>query len=157
MMHQEVTPLELQCRIAEGRLISNFDIDNIETDALLFQTGYLTITNSEGNDFQTFYTLDYPNLEVRQSLSQELLRYLGRQGKQLLDQGWELGRLLKANNFVGFMDCLKALFAGFPINGNQPIINPAMRSGMQACCMRVFKRLALTFGLRRYRCGDVLI
>ena len=114
MMQQEVTPLELESRIAAKKLISNFDIDNIAIDALLFQTGYLTITNSERHNAHTLYTLDYPNLEVRQSLSQEFLNYLGCQDKQLSDQGWELGRLLKANDFAGFMDCLKAFFAGLP-------------------------------------------
>ena len=49
----------------------NFDINNIRLLPLLFQTGYLTVSNlSSGFGL---YTLDYPNLEVRQSLQEKLL------------------------------------------------------------------------------------
>ena len=114
MMDREVSPMELENLTTETRQISSFDVDDINIEALLFQTGYLTITAKERDGIQTFYTLDYPNLEVRQSLNQGLLGHLGRQGKEVSDSGKELGRLLAANDFDGFADRLRSFFAGIP-------------------------------------------
>ena len=58
-------------------LLSAFDVDDIATEALLFQTGYLTITAEENLGGNLLYRLGYPNREVRQEPSNEsLLRYL---------------------------------------------------------------------------------
>ena len=114
LMEKEVSPMELENRMADDQLISKFDVEDIGVDALLFQTGYLTITEKEWDGAQTFYTLDYPNFEVRQSLNQGLLSHLGRQGKEVSDRGKELGRLLVANDFDGFADHLRSFFAGIP-------------------------------------------
>jgi len=48
-----------------------FEIDNMEPEPLLYQTGYLTITNYDENRRHCF-TLDYPNLEVRSAFSTSL-------------------------------------------------------------------------------------
>ena len=48
--------------------------------ALLFQTGYLTITGEERLGAEALYRLDYPNREVRQSLNRVLLRHLVQDG-----------------------------------------------------------------------------
>lgn len=42
---------------------SSYDIDDLRIEALLFQTGYLTITGYD----DIFYTLNYPNQEVKAS------------------------------------------------------------------------------------------
>ncbi len=44
---------------------STFDIDNLKLEALLFQTGYLTIKEINNR----LYTLTYPNIEVKNSLT----------------------------------------------------------------------------------------
>ena len=44
------------------------------TEALLFQTGYLTITAEERRGGKALYRQGYPNREVRQSLNECLLR-----------------------------------------------------------------------------------
>ena len=52
-------------------LLSSFDVDDIATEALLFQTGYLTIREEEESRREDrFYRLGYPNREVRQSLNE---------------------------------------------------------------------------------------
>ena len=106
--------MELERRVADERLVSKFDVGDVSVDALLFQTGYLTLTGEERKGAQTFYTLDYPNLEVRQSLNDGLLGYLGKTGKETYDQGKELARLLADNDFDGFAVHLRAFFAGIP-------------------------------------------
>ena len=139
MLDRQVSPLELEHRARDARQLSRFDVGDIGIDALLFQTGYLTITGKERDGAQTFYTLDYPNLEVRQSLNQGLLEYLGREGKQVSDQGKELGRLLVANDFEGFEDCLRSFFAGIPYQwqgSNSPACYEAWYAGMLHACFR---------------------
>ena len=114
LMDKGVSPMELERRVTDEQLVSKFDVGDISVDALLFQTGYLTLVEEEWDGAQTFYTLDYPNLEVRQSLNQGLLSHLGRQGKETSDQGKELARLLADNDFDGFAEHLRAFFAGIP-------------------------------------------
>jgi hypothetical protein len=48
-----------------------FDIENMEIEPLLYQAGYLTITDYDENRRRCF-TLDYPNLEVRSAFSTSL-------------------------------------------------------------------------------------
>ncbi len=139
MMEREVSPLELENRICDEDLVSTFDVENITIDALLFQTGYLTITEEEWDGAQTFYTLDYPNFEVRQSLNQGLLGYLGRQGREVSERGKELSRLLAANDFDGFTDCLQSFFAGIPYQWQTrtgPARYEAWYAGMLYACFR---------------------
>ena len=52
--------------------IAAFDISRLETYPLLFQTGYLTVI--EAQPAIGSYRLDFPNLEVKQSLEEMLLR-----------------------------------------------------------------------------------
>ena len=139
MMERGVSPMELEHRNTDIQQLSKFDVGNIGIDALLFQTGYLTITGKEQDGIQTFYTLDYPNLEVRQSLNQGLLDYLGREGREVSDSGKEIGSLLMANDFDGFADCLRSFFAGIPYQWrgtNGPARYEAWYAGMLYACFR---------------------
>ena len=139
MMDREVSPMELENRSTDARQLSKFDVGDIGIDALLFQTGYLTITAKERDGTQTFYNLDYPNLEVRQSLNQGLLDYLGREGREVSDNGKELGNLLVANDFDSFADCLRSFFAGIPYQWqgtNGPARYEAWYAGMLYACFR---------------------
>ena len=43
LMEQSVSPMELEGRLAGMDLVSKFDVGDIGIEALLFQTGYLTI------------------------------------------------------------------------------------------------------------------
>ncbi len=60
-------------KITETQL-DEFDINNIELDALLFQTGYLTIDKVSQIGANYIYSLKIPNLEVKMGLSDYLLR-----------------------------------------------------------------------------------
>lgn len=59
-------------------LLSTFDVEQISPEALLWQTGYLTFTDTEeitpGN---WVYTLSYPNREVESALNKALLPAYG--------------------------------------------------------------------------------
>ncbi len=68
---------------ASDALLSSFDIDNIEIETLLFQTGYLTIDHIDPTSPKPLYVLNYPNIEVKSSFTEMLLRnYLTDQKPQ---------------------------------------------------------------------------
>ena len=113
LVERSVGPMELENRMADRSLVSKFDVDDIGVEALLFQTGYLTIAEERSDGFDTLYRLDYPNLEVRTSLNRGLLRHLGRAAEASGD-GRELRALLEANDFAGFADRLRSFLSGIP-------------------------------------------
>ena len=78
-MERNVSSLALDGMLSSDELLSSFDVDEIATEALLFQTGYLTIHRAEPRAGEMYYRLGYPNQEVRQSLNRSLLdRLTGR-------------------------------------------------------------------------------
>jgi len=54
---------------------SSYEIDNLNVEPLLFQTGYLTI--KDYNPDTEIYTLSYPNKEVKQAFLERLFDYFG--------------------------------------------------------------------------------
>ena len=100
--------------IASSDLLSAFDVDAIATEALLFQTGYLTIRDVEHLGGEQLYRLGYPNREVRQSLNRSLLRYLVQDASRQAANSVRLYRLLEANDFPGLEKLVHSFFAGIP-------------------------------------------
>ena len=100
--------------VGSDELLSTFDVDDIATEGLLFQTGYLTIKDVEDVDGKPLYRLDYPNREVRQSLNENLLRAMAPDASRQLAEGARLHRLLGANDFPGIEELFRAFFAGIP-------------------------------------------
>ena len=114
LFKRHVSSLELDDMIGSDELLSAFDVDAIETEALLFQTGYLTITEEENLGGKLLYRLGYPNREVRQSLNESLLRYLVRDSTRQMANSVRLYRLLEANDFAGLETLFHAFFASIP-------------------------------------------
>ena len=112
-----VGPLDLDRMIASNALLSTFDVDHMATEALLFQTGYLTIAEEQNLDGTAFYRLGYPNREVRQSLNEHLLRVIGwgSPSQQTMNR-MHLHQLLHKADFAGLEAYFGALFAGIPYN-----------------------------------------
>ncbi len=113
LMEKSVSPMELENRTAHMSLVSKFDVNDIGIEALLFQTGYLTIAEEWREGHRTSCRLDYPNLEVKLSLNDELLAHLGS-GRLPLDEGRSLRGLLEANDFAGFAERLRSYLSGIP-------------------------------------------
>ena len=114
LFNRQISSLELDNMIGSNELLSTFEVDNIATEALLFQTGYLTITGEENLGGTSFYRLGYPNREVRQSLNESLLGYLVRDSTRLMANSVQLYRLLEANDFPGLETLFHAFFASIP-------------------------------------------
>ena len=97
--------------VASDGLLSAFDVG---TEALLFQTGNLTIRGVERCRGRTFYRLGYPNREVRQSLNESRLNRLAGRAPERVEQSCRLADLLEANDWAGLETLLRAIFAGIP-------------------------------------------
>ena len=95
-------------------LLSAFDVDEMSIEALLFQTGYLTIVDEVDTGGRVRYRLGYPNQEVRQSLNERLLVALLPDAARRRADDVPLRELLAANDFAGLEAFLRALFAGIP-------------------------------------------
>ena len=100
--------------LADAELLSTFDVGRISTEALLWQTGYLTIDHEEQQFGEFRYRLRYPNREVYQSLNNSLLRAWTPNGQETLAHKTRLGELLLANDFAGMQDLFTAFFASIP-------------------------------------------
>ncbi|WP_163560928.1 ATP-binding protein [Halomonas sp. NO4] len=97
----------------EAELLGRFDVDQITTEGLLFQTGYLTVHDvEEPMTGYWLYTLGYPNREVESSLNQALLPALGLDNAA--PQRLTLFRCLQAHDLAGLEAHLKALYASLP-------------------------------------------
>ena len=108
-----VDALSLEGRVADDTLLSAFDIDEMSAEALLFQTGYLTITGEERDGDGSLYMLGYPNHEVRRSLNAVLLGAMAPGFAQVAERR-NLRRLLRANDFAGVEGLFRAFLAGIP-------------------------------------------
>ena len=114
LFKRHVSSLELGEMVGSDELLSTFDVDHISTEALLFQTGYLTITDEEDLGGKRLYQLGYPNREVRQSFNESLLCYLVQDSTQQMANSVQLYRLLEANDFAGLKTLFHAFFASIP-------------------------------------------
>ncbi|MCY4353142.1 MAG: PD-(D/E)XK nuclease domain-containing protein, partial [Gemmatimonadetes bacterium] len=114
LFNRRVSSLKLDEMIGSSDLLSTFDVDEIATEALLFQTGYLTITGEENLGGKSFYRLGYPNREVRQSLNESLLDYLVKDSTLLMANSVQLYRLLEANDFASLETLFHAFYASIP-------------------------------------------
>jgi hypothetical protein len=96
-------------------LLSSFDIDRMELETLLFQTGYLTITGQKKVWVREIYELSYPNLEVKISLTDFLLHYLTTTEITLAENNKiALYESLLAADFSKLQKTFHALFASIP-------------------------------------------
>ncbi|MEN9373161.1 MAG: hypothetical protein RIR79_713 [Pseudomonadota bacterium] len=101
--------------IASEVLLSTFDVDNIPSEAILFQAGYLTIQSRRQVILgQWAYTLTYPNKEVEGSLNAALLPAFGISESIGFPQRVALVDTLQINDFVKLKELFHALFASIP-------------------------------------------
>ena len=104
---------DLENLYASEELLSSFDVDYIAPEALLFQTGYLTIAEEDEVDGYPHYRLRYPNREVRRGLNESLLNALAPRWRATGDRG-ALRRSLAAQDWCGVETLFRKLLAGIP-------------------------------------------
>ena len=114
LVERGVSSPQLDGLVASDELLSTFDIGDFATEALLFQTGYLTILRREDRGGNPFYRLGYPNREVRESLNASLVRHLVKDRSRQTANSIRLYDLLQAADFGGLERLFRAFFASIP-------------------------------------------
>jgi hypothetical protein len=110
---QVFTP-DLERLVALESLLSTFDVDNIPTEALMFQAGYLTIDSMRRLPGMMQITLRYPNQEVRSSLNGALLQVMSHDPARHGILAPRLYDLLQDKDFAGMQTLFTAFFDGIP-------------------------------------------
>ena len=114
LFERRVATVALDGMMSTDDLLSKFDVGDIATEALLFQTGYLTIATAEPRGGEMYYRLGYPNREVRQSLNRSLLNRMTGDASKRVSHSARLYDLLLANDFDGLRTLIHAFFASIP-------------------------------------------
>ena len=100
--------------VATDTLLSTFDVETLQPEALLFQAGYLTIDSVWEIPGRRELTLKYPNLEVQASLNDSLLRHLSGSAEIPEPQISRLYRVLLAGDVPALRPLFHAFFASIP-------------------------------------------
>jgi hypothetical protein len=100
--------------VASEALLSTFDVDTMQPEALLFQAGYLTIGQVRAIPGRMEFTLKYPNLEVEASLNDSLLKHYMGDAAAPEAQISRLWRVLQAGDVAALRELFHAFFASIP-------------------------------------------
>lgn len=92
--------------------LASFDLESIDPATILFQTGYLSI--SELNESEGWCKLNYPNQEVRASLEQLLLGAFQHRIGSGLPTVLQLRQALESNNLERVVEIINTAFADIP-------------------------------------------
>ncbi|MEA3640859.1 MAG: ATP-binding protein [Lamprobacter sp.] len=108
---------------ADETLLSAFDVDHLATEALLWQTGYLTFTGARQIGARWEYRLSYPNLEVSAALNDSLSKALIGDPGQASELTSRLYDILLAGDLQALRQHVESLFAAIPHawHDNNPI------------------------------------
>ncbi len=63
----------MENKIVKKNVLEKFDLEEIRIEALMFQTGYLTIKEVYNKEYGEEYKLGFPNKEVRISFNDDIL------------------------------------------------------------------------------------
>ncbi|MFP4394226.1 MAG: AAA family ATPase [Anaerolineales bacterium] len=100
---------------APETIFGTYDLDNLQPEALLFQTGYITITDIEGR----LYHFGYPNQEVKTAFLETLLyTFAGENKRPLSTHVVRLAGHLRREDFDAFFETIQAIFASIPYTLN---------------------------------------
>jgi len=66
---------QLENKIVKKNILEKFDIEEIRIEALMFQTGYLTIKDVFQKEYGQEYKLGFPNKEVKISFNENILEF----------------------------------------------------------------------------------
>ena len=114
LVDRHVAVAALDGKLASEMLLNTFDVGRIGTEALLFQSGYLTVVGDEWHDGMQYYRLGYPNREVRQSLNLALLNHLIEDQAEREAHSRTLGSMLRKGDLKGLECTVKSLFSSIP-------------------------------------------
>ena len=118
---------------------SAFEVDNIDPLALLLQTGYVTIKNTEERFGQTWYFLDFPNMEVATAFSAYILNsYAGKKQTDGVRFVAEFATSLLNNDLKKLRRAMEVFFAGIPYD-----VHKKQESTFQGIFFSLFRLLGV--------------
>jgi len=91
-----------------------FDIERINFEVLLYQSGYLTIREAKQVEDAVFYSLKIPNLEVKSSLNKNIISMLTDSDPISSRLSRNMLMALHSSDKDGVKDALYTLFASLP-------------------------------------------
>lgn len=111
LFQEQYDVLELEHINVTRSIFTTFDLESLDPDALLFQTGYITIKDIQNS----VYTLGYPNQEVKMAFSESLLWALTARAKRRISSSVsQLSGYLRDENLDAFFEAITAIFAAIP-------------------------------------------
>ncbi len=119
IVSKAIPAISLEKLRISDRFLGSFDVDHIEPQPLLFQTGYLTIKEEHIYPDGIYYTLGFPNHEVRQSFNDALLSKLSKTGAQQDENKLDLFDVLEHNDIDKLQQIFHTFFASIPHNWYQ--------------------------------------
>jgi hypothetical protein len=114
LIHKKINIPDLKNLSAGDELLGSFDIDSIEPETILFQTGYLTIKSFRQVGIFRTYQLTYPNLEVKASLTDAILTGLVKSSALKAKNQKLLFNALETGDLDSLGNIFHAFFASIP-------------------------------------------
>ncbi len=102
---------ELENLKADEGLLNKFDIEGIEIEALMFQTGYLTIKNSIQTEYGILFELGFPNKEVKISFNRDILYQMVKQKTEINIIATKIIEILKNEKIQELKDEIEILIS----------------------------------------------
>ena len=97
---------------ATDELLGSFDVYTMEIEALLWQTGYLTIKGTRQLGMRQSYIISYPNQEVKISLNEHIVKYLSGISTATYSESVEkFYNILLSGDLDSLINNFKSLFA----------------------------------------------
>ena len=104
---------ELEELYAQEEAFSSFEVERLEIEPLLVQTGYLTVKDYSPED--RVYSLSYPNYEVRSSFTRRLLGAYAEVSDTVTSSSmFKLTRAARSGDLDEFFEVLRVFFANIP-------------------------------------------
>jgi len=101
--------------VKDEMMLNSFDVDYIELETLMWQTGYLTISHTETVFDSIEYHLAIPNQEVRQSLLGSIAQFMTKNTNSITPTN-NIKKALFNQDFNSLELNIKSLFASIPYN-----------------------------------------
>ena len=112
LRNHQIAPKELETIEVPPSFFDKFSIENLDIYSLLFQTGYLTIKSIRRKGWQNLSKLGYPNEEVRQAFTQNLLEAFTYKVSSTVGNALiKMEAALESGILTQFIDQLKILLA----------------------------------------------
>ncbi len=108
---KEYNIVELEGIKADESLLNRFDVEEIEIEAIMFQSGYLTIRDYKVSENGILFELGFPNKEVRVSFNRDILYNLIKQKSKVNVVAEKIIEILKTEKIEELKEQIEILIS----------------------------------------------